>query len=424
MRFEGECNTSDAVSVQVVVNQGTLPVIEGDMAVCVPSDADYSVTGLEGSLFSWSVTGGTIVGDATGITVTVQWIDEGPGTVGVTETTTGGCVGTADSTVVKYRSPVADEILGGGDVACSGDMGTSYYIDGLVNSTFQWTVEEGTIGADFGDSIVVDWTVPQGDYLVTVIEVSEYGCAGEPITRTIQVEAPDIDLGGDTYVCEGDSYTIDLAGEYATYLWHDGSTGSGFSTDAEGWIGVQVEDEFGCTAADSLYLSIQTLPVVELGNDTSLCGDLGLVLNAGPDGTIYDWSTGESGQEITVFQGARKEISVVVEDEYGCISMDTIVVDECDVEFYFMDIPTAITPNDDGTNDVWNITKLTGYTQAEVEIFSRWGTLVWKSEPGYSVPWDGMDMNGNKVPMDSYHFVIKLNVGSVDRITGIITVIR
>jgi hypothetical protein len=49
---------------------------------------------------------------------------------------------------------------------------------------------------------------------------------------------------------------------------------------------------------------------------------------------------------------------------------------------------------------------------------------MWKSEPGYSVPWDGRDMNGNEVPMDSYHFVIKLNVGSEDRITGIVTVIK
>ena len=104
--------------------------------------------------------------------------------------------------------------------------------------------------------------------------------------------------------------------------------------------------------------------------------------------------------------------------------MDTIVVDECDVIFYFRDIPTAITPNDDGTNDLWNIRKLAGYTQAVVEIYNRWGTLVWRSEPGYSEPWDGRDMGGKLVPMDSYHFVILLNSGSVDRVTGIVTVIR
>ena len=60
-----------------------------------------------------------------------------------------------------------------------------------------------------------------------------------------------------------------------------------------------------------------------------------------------------------------------------------------------------------------------------VEIFDRWGTLVWRSEPGYSNPWDGRNMKGNEMPMDSYHFVIQLNTGAgKDAVTGIITVIR
>ena len=104
--------------------------------------------------------------------------------------------------------------------------------------------------------------------------------------------------------------------------------------------------------------------------------------------------------------------------------MDTVIMKECDPEFYFRDIPTAITPNNDGFNDSWIIDKLAPYSKVEIEIFSRWGTLIWKSEPGYSVPWDGKDMSGNDVPMDSYHFVIKLGVGSIDRVNGIITVIR
>jgi gliding motility-associated-like protein len=330
----------------------------------------------------------------------------------------------ADSVVIIYASPAADEILGGGAMVCMGDTGVVYYIEGLTNSTFDWRVENGNIRSESGDSISVDWEVPPGDYIVAVIEVSENGCAGDTLKRSIRVEGPALDLGDETYICEGEVYSIDLSGEYTTYLWSDGSTGSGFSADSEGWIGLQVGDEYGCTATDSLYLTVQALPVVDLGIDTSLCGDIGLILDAGNDGTSYIWSTGDNGQQITIFQGGRRIISVIVEDEFGCVSMDTIVVDECNVEFFFRDMPTAITPNGDGTNDVWNIAELAGYSRAEVEIFSRWGTLVWKSEPGYSEPWDGRDMRGKLVPMDSYHFVIKLNVGSVDRITGIITVIR
>jgi len=185
-----------------------------------------------------------------------------------------------------------------------------------------------------------------------------------------------------------------------------------------------VGDVNGCTVTDSIYLSIRELPVFDLGPDTTLCGQEGLILDAGDDGSIYSWSTGDIEPQITIYQGEKQEISVIVESQYGCISMDTIVVEECNVVFYFRDIPTAITPNDDGKNDFWNIEKLAGYTQAVVEIYNRWGTLVWRSGPGYSAPWDGRDAGGDLVPMDSYHFVILLNSGSVDRVTGIVTVIR
>jgi len=124
--------------------------------------------------------------------------------------------------------------------------------------------------------------------------------------------------------------------------------------------------------------------------------------------------------------GGPEEIRVEVENEFGCLSGDTILVKDCSFEFYFRDIPTAITPGDgNGLNDFWVIDKLATYPEAVVEIFDRWGILVWRSEPGYSNPWDGRDMKGKEVDMDSYHFVIELNSGTKnDFVTGIITVIR
>ena len=307
---------------------------------------------------------------------------------------------------------------------CAGDTGIAYFVEGWETSLFEWTVEGGTITRHYGDSIIVDWPMERGSYAISVQETSEFGCTGELRTGTVQVVGPDIELGEDTFVCEGELFEITAEGNFSSYLWSDGSTGSSYSTDQEGWIIVKVTDTYGCALDDSLYLTVADLPVVDLGPDTTLCGEDKLVLDAGSDGIIYAWSTGEIGQEITLFPGGRQEISVVVENVLGCISGDTMVIDPCDVAFFFRDIPTAITPNGDGANDYWKITKIAGYSGAEIEIYSRWGTLIWKSEPGYSHPWDGKDMNGKDVPMDSYHFVIKLNDGDKGRITGIITVIK
>jgi gliding motility-associated-like protein len=309
-------------------------------------------------------------------------------------------------------------------VVCAGDTGVAYSVEGWDGSSFEWTVNGGVITRNFGDSIIVDWTSIPGIYSVMVQENSEYGCVGPPVVSNVLVSSPDIDLGGDTYACRGNVFEITPAGEFTSYLWQDGSTGPSYSTDQEGWISVKVTDVYGCPGEDSLYLSIYDLPLVDLGNDTSLCGDESLMLDAGPYGQFYNWSTGDVSQQITVYQAGYQEIWVEIEDEYGCLNSDTVIIEPCDIEFYFRDMPTAITTNDDGVNDVWNIEKLAGYTQAVMEIYDQWGTMVWRSEPGYPQPWDGRDMNGRLVPVDSYHFVINFNDGSSDPLVGIVTVIH
>jgi gliding motility-associated-like protein len=424
VRFEGDCDTTGAANVTVIVNPLPEPSVSGQMLLCVPVEESYSASGFEGSSFRWTVTGGTFTGSDTGEIVSIQWTGEGAGSVAVTETTISGCATQADSAVVKYPTPPHLTIGGTGDVVCSGDTGILYYVDSRPGSILEWTVAGGIVSRESGDTIYVDWIVPAGIYSVSVRESSAEGCAGIPVTMQVVAGGPVIDLGEDTYICDGETFEAMADPGYDSYLWHDGSSGLDFSTGEEGWISLQVTDTLGCTTSDSIYLTVRELPGTDLGEDRPLCGDEGLILDAGPDGASYRWSTGENSQTITVSQGQRQVITVMVTDIYGCESGDTVVIDECNPEFYFRDIPTAITPNDDGVNDVWNLEKLSTYSQASVEIFDRWGTLVWRSEPGYSQPWDGRNMRGDLVPMDSYHFVIRLNTGSLDQITGVVTVIR
>jgi gliding motility-associated-like protein len=301
-----------------------------------------------------------------------------------------------------------------------------YVASGIAGSVFTWNITSGTIANDYNDTIYVDWGDQELTGTLELVETSVEGCVSDPVILQVVVDGPDLDLGADVGTCEGTSVTIDPGGDFASYLWHDGSTGSEYTTDQEGWIRLEVTDPYGCAARDSIYLTVYDLPVVDLGPDVVVCGDEGVVLDAGTDGIYYQWSTGEISQEITVFMGGNEEYWVEVENEYACIGGDTIIVRNCSVEFYFRDIPTAITPSDgNGLNDFWVIYKLASFSQAVVEIFDRWGTLVWKSEPGYSNPWDGRNMKGEEMPMDSYHFVMQLNTGSKDDVvTGIITVIR
>jgi len=307
---------------------------------------------------------------------------------------------------------------------CAGDTGIAYFVSGWDGSTFDWNVEGGSISRHYGDSIIVDWSNIPGFYAISVQETSASACTGDLKTGVVEVVGPSIDLGADAYICEGGVFEISPSGNFTSYLWSDGSTGPSFSTRQEGWINVEVSDLNGCYAMDSIYLSVMNLPSVDLGRDTVLCGDQQLALDGGPDGSFFKWSTGDISRTLTVYSDGKQEIWVVVEDALGCIESDTIFIDQCNLSFYFRDIPTAITPNGDGRNDVWELDKLADYSQAVVEIFNQWGILVWRSEPGYSLPWDGRDMNGKLVPVDSYHFIMEFNDGSEEYHVGIVTVIR
>jgi gliding motility-associated-like protein len=73
------------------------------------------------------------------------------------------------------------------------------------------------------------------------------------------------------------------------------------------------------------------------------------------------------------------------------------------------DIPNAFTPNNDSINDYWAISNIEKYPNAIVQVFSRFGELVYQSK-GYGKPFDGTH-NGTKLPVGVYYYIINLNSG-------------
>jgi len=95
-------------------------------------------------------------------------------------------------------------------------------------------------------------------------------------------------------------------------------------------------------AADTMNLSVfpESQPI-DLGDDTELCMDQTLLLDAGEGFTEYLWSNGTTEQTLLVTAGEfapEAEIWVLATDENGCTSEDTIFItfDEC---VHVQDIP-------------------------------------------------------------------------------------
>ncbi len=84
-------------------------------------------------------------------------------------------------------------------------------------------------------------------------------------------------------------------------------------------------------------------------------------------------------------------------------------------------IPNVFSPNGDNIHDEWVINNISDYAGAQVEIFNRYGQLVYNST-GYSKPWDGT-YKGKPLPVATYYYVINLKNG-FDPLKGSVTIIR
>jgi gliding motility-associated-like protein len=64
----------------------------------------------------------------------------------------------------------------------------------------------------------------------------------------------------------------------------------------------------------------------------------------------------------------------------------------------------AFSPNGDGIHDRWIIKNIATYDKGVVQVFNRWGQLLFQST-GYKSPWDGTS-KGNPLPSGTYYYII------------------
>ena len=150
------------------------------------------------------------------------------------------------------------------------------------------------------------------------------GCANEPLGCFLA-----INLGNDTTFCAGQTFTLD-AGAFpggGTYLWQDSSTNQTFVVDTTGLYYVFVTDTAGCTGVDSINVTVNPMPVVNLGNDTAFCDGNSLILDAGNSGATYVWQNGVTAPYFNQTFTANTTGTYFVTASFGaCSDTDSIEV--------------------------------------------------------------------------------------------------
>jgi gliding motility-associated-like protein len=165
-----------------------------------------------------------------------------------------------------------------------------------------------------------------GSYAVQAI--AHYECTTDTLKDTISIPSPlQLDLGSDTSLCpQGGSFSLNAAQQdtNATYLWQDGSTDSAFTVNSSGTYWVRVANRCD-TLSDTIHVAALAAPKVKLGQDTAICRDDQLVLNAGNPSATHLWQ--DSSTDSTLPVDSAGAYHVAVSNKCGT-ARDTIVVQQ------------------------------------------------------------------------------------------------
>jgi gliding motility-associated-like protein len=178
-----------------------------------------------------------------------------------------------------------------------------------------------------------------------------------------------------------------------------------------------------------LEIEVYALPVANAGLDQSIYVDTQTVIGGNPtteEGNLVTWLPSEFLLSDDEFNPTTTELMASVMyyleviDANGCTALDSVWIEVIPD----IDVPSGFTPNEDGMNDLWMIANADQYPSMMVEVYNRWGELLYREDKGYNRPWDGR-YGGNPLPIGTYYYVIEINEPDFkSTLTGPVTIIR
>ena len=213
--------------------------------------------------------------------------------------------------------------------------GCYVYIDD-VSITNSYSVLGNDTSICSGDSILLSinpngatvlWSDGGTDTTLLVTHPGKYwvtktlnGCTFSD-TLEVVLKHVELELSGDTSLCNADSFLLTIPNFGGSVLWSTGSTDTSIYVLNTGtyWAGGMQD---GCYVSDSVFIEFTTLDI-NLGADTIVCNQDLLVLNDTNKLTTYVWQNGSMDSSILVtntgyywLQGTKN----------GCIDSDTVYI--------------------------------------------------------------------------------------------------
>ncbi|MBN2482357.1 MAG: gliding motility-associated C-terminal domain-containing protein, partial [Bacteroidales bacterium] len=317
--------------------------------------------------------------------------------------------------------------------------------DGIVMAVASSGVEPYTYLWDDGSTTETISGLSSGTYSVLVTD--QDGCSNVDTIPVMDPEKIRADFSATDALCFGSADgTVILdatggAGNYS-YYWNGSLLPDAMVTGlSAGTYVLDISDSKECNV-DTVVVIDQPQPIVIHRNDSytfvPFCpdwanGTLAVHVTGGTPEYEYIWTDFPEEHDSILTDIREDWYSVRVIDEHGCIADATFHIEA--INNTCLGIPTAFTPNYDHANDTWDLSYINEdggdapfhevYPNGVIQVYDRWGTLVFRCTGGCPNPWNGEDLKGRELPVDSYYYIIELNEGKdLPPLKGTVTIIR
>ncbi len=212
--------------------------------------------------------------------------------------------------------------LGSDTVLCIGDTATILSPLRGTNYTIKWQDNSSDSTIKIYDSTTV---------LITITDTN--GCSNSDMRIVDDATKPNENIGNDTTICE--NIFVDLSGLSGGSIYDrwiidynlptiDTIESYSLRTDTANSVVYFGQDPNGCPAHDTIVITRDTIPVIFIGNDTSLCVGDSITLDAGSGMRKYTWQNNDTTQTTRV--GGDGNFFVFVTDSNGCETNDNLII--------------------------------------------------------------------------------------------------
>jgi gliding motility-associated-like protein len=452
-----------AISSAIMANNGTYTVTGTDQNGCINTttvavliyakpvitvagsnaciETQLQPTSSGGATYNWTGPSGYTSNQQNPIINNVGF--NNAGVYSVTVTSVAGCVSNGSVFCNVFSKPTIN--FTGNTEACKGDI-FSFLGNGGIN--YKWLATFGIVTTNTLLTVSSISNSLQTTY--TLVGADGNGCTNTVVVRPIVLGLPyglisPASEGGCVPFCT--TFNFQKGSPIITNINWSFSNGNTFKDSVNVYqcfttagihtVNISLVDSKGCKGSSTATVEGYPIPKAEFSYSPDAPNENDNVITFTDEtgnAKITDWywdfysngkdTSNKSNTTYTFPEIGNYFVYLKVTSDHGCV--DSIVKKLTIVEDVTFFIPNSFTPNGDGNNEVF-LPKGVGVKKYRMDIFDRWGQLVYTSTDLYQ-GWDGKSKKGGDIlPQDVYVYKISVtnnNSSKPKSYTGHVTLMK